>query len=235
MSGVAQAPVPVWAVRCSSNPSLSLWILFRRLCYSHVSISAEASFPVVPKWILMNLPLQVKKMMLYIKLEAHSKRDWNNNTDSPLWHLKEHPSVTRNLQSERSCHSSQSWRCQRPPAGGWHWWSDPPESPAKAKSSVHIWGLGVSYLTAHMLTWQPDPPAFCLKLVPPSSSPQWLQLLQSTGWHVSCSQSFLPRILRCQTVIKYMWEFKLYDKWNCFLYHPWLSNVPVFICLCQSP
>ena len=107
--------------------------------------------------------------------------------------------------------------------------------PCQGKSSAHIWGLGVSHLTAHTLTWQPDPPAFCLKLVPPSSSPQWLQLLQSTGWHVSCSQSFLPRILRCQTVIKYMWEFKLYDKWNCFLYYPWLANVPVFICLCQSP
>ena len=134
VSGVAQAPGPAGVVRCSSSPSLSLWILFRRSCYSQVSISAEASFPVVPKWILMNLPLQVKKMMLYIKLEAHSKRDWNHNTDSPLWHLKEHPSVTRDSQSERSCHSSRSWRCQRPPAGGWHWWSDPPESPAKAKA-----------------------------------------------------------------------------------------------------
>jgi hypothetical protein len=34
-------------------------------------------------------------------------------------------------------------------------------------------------------------------LPPPSSCPQWLQLLQSTGWHASCSQSSRPRILRC--------------------------------------
>lgn len=47
-------------------------ILLRRSSYySHVSISAEASFPVVPKWILMNLPLEGKKMMLASKLEAH--------------------------------------------------------------------------------------------------------------------------------------------------------------------
>ena len=42
----------------------------------------------------------------------------------------------RDSQSERSCHSSRSWRCQRPPAGGWHWWSDPPESPTKAKAML---------------------------------------------------------------------------------------------------
>ena len=65
---------PAGAVRCSSSLSLSFWILFRRSCYSHVSISAEASFPVVPKWILMNLPLQVKKMMLHTKQHMSKKR-----------------------------------------------------------------------------------------------------------------------------------------------------------------
>ena len=34
-------------------------------------IRSEASFPVVPKWILKNLPLQVKKMTLHTKLEVH--------------------------------------------------------------------------------------------------------------------------------------------------------------------
>ena len=41
----------------------------------------------------------------------------------------------RDSQSERNCHSSRSWHCQRPPAGGWHWWSDPPESPAEKHKS----------------------------------------------------------------------------------------------------
>ena len=58
----------------------------------------------------------------------------------------------------------------------------------------------LSALPIMILACPSDPPAFCQ--VPPSSSPQWLQLLQSTGWHVSCSQSFLPRILRCQIKTK---------------------------------
>ena len=155
----------------------------------------------------------------------------------PLWAFKtqENPSVTQRLTKREELSFLTVLALPKASSRGLALmiWSS--RVPCQGKSSAHIWGLGVPHLTAHTLTWQPDPPAFCLKLVPPSSSPQWLQLLQSTGWHVSCSQSFLPRILRCQTVIKYMWEFKLYDKWNCFLYHPWLSNVPVFICLCQSP
>ena len=58
----------------------------------------------------------------------------------------------------------------------------------------------LSALPIMILTCPSGPPAFCQ--VPPSSSPQWLQLLQSTGWHASCSQSFLPRILRCQITTK---------------------------------
>lgn len=66
------------------------WILFRRSCYSHVSISADASFPVVPKWILMNLPLQVKKMMLlYTKPEAHKKDEIGIIIQTCFpWHLR---------------------------------------------------------------------------------------------------------------------------------------------------
>lgn len=74
---------PAWQQRCFLGSMLSrrcrvflqtlvcyFWILVRRSSYSHVSISAEASFPVVPKWILMNLPLEGKKMMLASKPEA---------------------------------------------------------------------------------------------------------------------------------------------------------------------
>ena len=124
-------------------------------------------------------------------------------TQRCLWgHLRPEKTLLwpRDSQSERNCHSSRSWRCQRPPAEYWHWWSDPPESPAeKHKSSAHMWGF-LSTLSVMILTCPSDPPAICQ--VPPSSSPQWLQLLQSTGWHVSCSQSFLPRILRCQIKTK---------------------------------
>ena len=34
-----------------------------------------------------------------------------------------------NLQSVRSCHSSQSWHFQRPLAMGWRWWFDPQAFP----------------------------------------------------------------------------------------------------------
>ena len=54
----------------------------------------------------------------------------------------------RDSQSERNCHFSRSWRCQRPPAGGWHWWSDPPESPAKARAVLTSGAW-------EFLTWQP--------------------------------------------------------------------------------
>ena len=71
--------------------------------------------------------------------------------------------------------------------------------PCKGKNSPHIWGF-LHALPVLILTRQSDPPAFCQ--FPPSSSLQWLQLLQSTGSHASCSQSSQPRILRCQIKTK---------------------------------
>ena len=122
----------------------------------------------------------------------------------PLWAFKawENPSVTQRLTKREELSFLTVLALPKASSRGLALmiWSS--RVPCQGKSGAHIWGLGVSHLTAHMLTWQPDPPAFCLKLVPPSSSPQWLQLLQSTGWHVSCSQSFLPRILRCQIKTK---------------------------------
>ena len=122
----------------------------------------------------------------------------------PLWAFKtqENPSVTQRLTKREELSFLTVLALPKASSRGLALmiWSS--RVPCQGKSSAHIWGLGVPHLTAHTLTWQPDPPAFCLKLVPPSSSPQWLQLLQSTGWHASCSQSFLPRILRCQITTK---------------------------------
>ena len=75
-------------------------------------------------------------MVLYPKLEVRSGDATEIIQTCFLWHLKAEKTLwqPRDLQSERSCHSSRSWRCQRPPVGGWHWWFDLPESPAKARA-----------------------------------------------------------------------------------------------------
>ena len=144
------------------------------------------------------------KRRCYVQNSTWVRRDWNNDWEMPLWAFKtqENPSVTQRLTKREELSFLTVLALPKASSRGLALmiWSS--RVPCQGKSSAHIWGLGVPHLTAHTLTWQPDPPAFCLKLVPPSSSPQWLQLLQSTGWHVSCSQSFLPQILRCQIKTK---------------------------------
>ena len=73
---------------------------------------------------------------MYKAGSTQERRDWNNNSDmlSLAFWAEKTLLWPRDLQSEKSCHSSRSWRCQRPPAGGWHWWFDLLESPAKTRA-----------------------------------------------------------------------------------------------------
>lgn len=108
-----------------------------------------------------------QKRCLCEKLAAHKKDEIEMKTQTCfLWHLKAEktPLWPRHLQSERSCHSSRSWHCQRPPAGGWHWWFDLPVSPAKASAVLtseapHF----LSAPTVLILTVVLDSPSFCQK------------------------------------------------------------------------
>lgn len=96
------------------------------LLYSQVSMSAEASFPVVPKWILMNLPLNQKHVY-----EFRIK-------DSRFGVLINSLSFICHLQNEKSYRSSQSWHFQKPQAVGWPRLFGPPDSPAATRWMTQI-------------------------------------------------------------------------------------------------
>lgn len=94
-------------------------------------------------------------------------------------------------QIERSCRSSQSWRCQKPPAEGWLKWFDLPASPETTHpaSSKSLWLLSCFLCGAEVL------PAFFQSAL--SCRHRTQRLSQSTGWRAWCWQSSPHQILHC--------------------------------------
>lgn len=80
--------------------------------YVQVSISAEESFPLTPKWIRINLPFNEK---MWFSSDHHVYI--GTNFICPV------------LQIWRSCHFGWSWHFRRPPERDWPGWFDPPGCP----------------------------------------------------------------------------------------------------------
>ena len=140
------------------------------------------------------------KRRCYVQNSTWVRRDWNNDWEMPLWAFKtrENPSVTQKLTKREELSFLTVLALPKASSRGLAlmiWSSRVPCRETQEQKHKEVRGF-LSALPIIILTCPSGPPAFCQ--VPPSSSPQWLQLLQSTGWHASCSQSFLPQILRCQ-------------------------------------
>lgn len=73
--------------------------------HSQVSISADANFPVAPKWIRMNFPYDNSSVRLLCPIDPQPC----------VIDPTQHP---HHSQIVKSCHCGQSWHCQRPPRQG---------------------------------------------------------------------------------------------------------------------
>lgn len=76
---------------------------------SQISMSADASFPLVPKWILMNFPCNTHTHTHHHMTRHRVASVEASKLTSPLLHSR----------SETSCRCGWFWRCRTPPWLDW--------------------------------------------------------------------------------------------------------------------